>query len=143
MLCGMPQWSKKIYEFYMLHEFTVVLFRKINVCIRCAFMTLNSLLDCDLPACSKNCIRWLNFLCGVVIVVKKICTVAWRDVCKSREEGGLAVKDPSLVNKAFLLHLCWKMLTSQDQWAVTVRMRFMKNGKPRSSHLKIFYLAGS
>lgn len=67
---------------------------------------------------------------------KKICTVAWRDVCKSREEGGLAVKDPSLVNKAFLLHLCWKMLTLQDQWAVMARMRFMKNGKPRSSHLK-------
>ena len=55
----------------MLHEFTVVLFRKINVCIRCAFMTLNSLLDCDLPACSKNCIRWLIFLCGVVIVFKR------------------------------------------------------------------------
>jgi hypothetical protein len=54
---GMPQWSKKIYEFYMLHEFTAVLFRNIKVCTHCAFMTLNSLLDCDLPLCYMGCLN--------------------------------------------------------------------------------------
>jgi len=93
----------------MLHEFTVVLFRKINVCIRCAFMTLNSLLDCDASLLKKLYQMIKFFVWSGDSVQKKICTVAWRDVCKSREEGGLAVKDPSLVNKAFLLHLCWKM----------------------------------
>lgn len=43
---------------------------------------------------------------------KKICTVAWSILCKPREEGGLSVKDPRLVNRASMLHLSWKLLVS-------------------------------
>jgi len=56
-------------------------------------------------------------------------------MCKDKEEGGLAVRDLALVNNAAKLHICWKFLTSSDSWAVMCRARFLRNGKPRTSHL--------
>jgi len=66
---------------------------------------------------------------------RKLCTVAWKDVCKDREELGLAVKEFALMNKASLLHLCCQFLTSSDIWAVMCRNIFLKHAKPRVSHL--------
>jgi len=38
-------------------------------------------------------------------------------MCKPKAEGGFTIKDPRLVNTAALLQLCWKMGTSDEQWA--------------------------
>jgi hypothetical protein len=40
------------------------------------------------------------------------------------------MKDPRLVNTASLLHLCWTLVTSEDQWAQMCRARYIKNGIP-------------
>jgi len=53
-----------------------------------------------------------NFVWSGDSNVKKLCTVAWKYMCKDKEEGGLAVKDLALVNTAAKLHLYWKFLNS-------------------------------
>lgn len=50
-----------------------------------------------------------NFVWSGDCKQKKLCTVARKDVSKDREAGGFAIKDPALVNKASLMHLCWKL----------------------------------
>jgi hypothetical protein len=71
-----------------------------------------------------------NFIWSGDVTQTKICTVAWRVLCNSKEEGGLAIKDPRLVNTASLLQLCWSLVTSEEQWAHMSRARYLKHGKP-------------
>jgi len=47
---------------------------------------------------------------------KKICTVSWSQMCKPKEAGGLAVKDPVKLNQASILYLTWQLLTSEESW---------------------------
>ena len=58
-----------------------------------------------------------NFIWSGNITQSKICMVAWRVMCKPKAEGGFTIKDPRLVNTDALLQLCWKMGTSDEQWA--------------------------
>jgi len=87
-----------------------------------------SVLLSDLAKCMRN------FIWSGDTTQRKICTVAWKVVCKPRDEGGLGVKDPSLVNRASLLHLSWKLLTSNDHWAILCRARFLHHGKPKANY---------
>lgn len=79
-----------------------------------------------------KCMR--NFIWSGNWDQRKLCTVAWSQVCKPRAEGGLSVKDPSTVNQASLLFLTWKLLTSNEQWAAICRHRFLKDGKPKRNY---------
>jgi len=76
-----------------------------------------------------------NFIWSRDYSKKKICTVAWKFLCKHREEGGLSIKNPATVNKASLMHLSWKLLTSNEQWAQLCRARYLRKGKPVNYHL--------
>jgi len=76
-----------------------------------------------------------NFLWSGNWDQRKICTVAWSQVYKPRAEGGLSVKDPSSVNKASLIFLTWKLLSSNEQWAVICRQRFLTDGKPKKHYI--------
>lgn len=49
--------------------------------------------------------------------------------------GGLAVRDPAMVNKASLLFLAWKLITSEEKWACICRERFLKHFKPKNHHI--------
>lgn len=71
-----------------------------------------------------------NFVWSGVISQIKICTVAWKSICKNRFDGGLDIRDPHMVNKASMMVLCWQLLTSQEQWACMCRARFFRTGKP-------------
>jgi len=50
-------------------------------------------------------------------------------------EGGLSVKDPSVINKAAILLLCWNLITSEEQWSKLCRIRFLYNGKSKDYHI--------
>lgn len=76
-----------------------------------------------------------NFIWSGNSSQKKICTVAWIKVCQSKENGGLAVRDPTMVNKASLLFLAWKLLTSEENWAYICRERFLNNFKPKNHYI--------
>lgn len=66
---------------------------------------------------------------------QKICTVAWNTMCRPKDEGGLAIRDPFMVNNASLLHLTRKFLTSQDQWAQLCRHILLSNAKPKNHYI--------
>jgi hypothetical protein len=65
----------------------------------------------------------------------KICTVSWRKVCQPKEHGGLAVRDPAMVNKASLIFLTWKLITSKEKWAHICRERFLIGSKPKQHYV--------
>jgi len=77
-----------------------------------------------------------NFIWSGDVSQRKICTVAWKDMCRPYKEGGLSVKDPGLVNKSSLLYLCWQLPTSNEQWARLCRVRFLKQGKAKMYHIR-------
>jgi hypothetical protein len=79
-----------------------------------------------------------NFIWSGICTQHKLWTIAWSKVCQPKENGGLAVRDPAQVNKASLLFLTWKLLTSDEQWAHICKARFLNNHKP-----KVHYLTSS
>lgn len=80
-----------------------------------------------------KCMR--NFIWSGNIEDRKICTVAWNSMCKSRDEGGLSVRDPAKINQAALMLLTWQLWNSTEQWAYICRQRFLRNGSPKSNYL--------
>lgn len=80
-----------------------------------------------------KCMR--NFLWSGNWDQKKLCTIAWSQVCKPRGEDGLSVKDSSIVNQASLIFLAWKLLSSNEQWAINCRNRFLKDGNPKKHYI--------
>ncbi|MCH83425.1 ribonuclease H protein [Trifolium medium] len=51
-----------------------------------------------------------------------------KKVCTPYSAGGLDLRPLSNINAAMMLHLCWKFLLSNDQWAIMCRARFLKHG---------------
>jgi hypothetical protein len=76
-----------------------------------------------------------NFIWSGSFDHKKICTVSLAALCKPKDEGGLAVKDPTKINLASLLYLTWQMLTSDEQLAQICRARFLNKGKPKTHYI--------
>jgi len=56
-------------------------------------------------------------------------------ICRPKDEGGLAIRDPYTINNAALLNLTWRLLTSQDQWVQLCRKRFLSDGKPKGHYV--------
>ncbi|XP_045822398.1 uncharacterized protein LOC123915305 [Trifolium pratense] len=85
----------------------------------------------------KKIDRWIrNFIWSGDINTKKVCTVAWSKVCRPFAEGGLNIRSLRRINDSLMLHLCWKFLSCNDQWAVMCRARFLKWGQPLNTFLK-------
>ncbi|PNX77655.1 hypothetical protein L195_g015173 [Trifolium pratense] len=77
----------------------------------------------------KKLDTWIrNFVWSGDINTKKICTVAWKKVCNPYAAGGLDLRPLSNINVSLMLLLCWKLLSSQDQWALLCRARYIKDG---------------
>jgi hypothetical protein len=57
-------------------------------------------------------------------LVKKTAWVKWKDVCKSKYEGGLGIKDVQWSNYALLSKWAWRFLAdSECVWSVFMRAR--------------------
>ncbi|CAJ2638276.1 unnamed protein product [Trifolium pratense] len=85
----------------------------------------------------KKLDRWIrNFIWSGDISTRKICTVAWQKICTSYDEGGLDIRPLVQVNESLILHLCWKLLSSNNQWAVMCRSRYLRFGMPTGTYLK-------
>jgi hypothetical protein len=61
-----------------------------------------------------------KFLWGGSSNKSKIAWVKWVDVCRSKEDGGLGIRNIRLVNIALLTKWRWRLLTSQDSLWITV-----------------------
>jgi len=76
-----------------------------------------------------------NFIWSGSFDQRKLCTVSWAKICKTKDEGGLSVRDPMKMNQAFLLHLTWQLLTSEEHWAHIGRTRFLHKGLPKAHYI--------
>lgn len=56
-----------------------------------------------------------NFLWGGNDVVRKIAWLRWEEVCRSKKEGGLGVKNLSMFNRALLKKWVWRFLTEKGE----------------------------
>lgn len=61
---------------------------------------------------------------------RKVATVAWEKMCCPFDEGGLGFHDFETMNRACLSKLAWSIKTSDVEWVVLMRARFLKNGVP-------------
>jgi hypothetical protein len=66
-----------------------------------------------------------NFLWGGISGRKKIAWVKWIDICRSKERGGLGIKNLRVVNISLLAKWRWRLLTSpNDLWAQTLLAKY-------------------
>lgn len=74
-----------------------------------------------------RCIR--NFIWSGDINKRKLVTVSWRNLCSSTKSDGLGLRSLRAINEASMLKLCWEMYSSDNQWTVLLRARFLRNNK--------------
>jgi hypothetical protein len=66
-----------------------------------------------------------NFLWGEDIEDKKLCWIKWDQICLSKAQGGLGVKNLTLFNKALLCKWKWRFLTEDEAiWVDLLRFRY-------------------
>jgi hypothetical protein len=41
---------------------------------------------------------------------------AWKDICQSKENGGLGIKDMHTVNRSLILNAAWRIATEKDEY---------------------------
>jgi hypothetical protein len=85
----------------------------------------------------KKLEKWIrNFIWSGDINTKKICTVAWKKVCTTYDAGGLDLRPLDKINSSLMLQLCWKFLSSDEQWASLCRAKYLRHGKPINNYVK-------
>lgn len=52
--------------------------------------------------------------------------MAWKDICKEKNEGGLGIRPLNEVNMAYGLKLIWKMLSGDSLWGKWIKMYLTK-----------------
>ncbi|MCH88010.1 LINE-1 reverse transcriptase like [Trifolium medium] len=73
-----------------------------------------------------------NFLWGTSASGgSKILWVSWGDVCRSKKDGGLGVKDLKLFNLSLLAKWRWRLLTEdKPQWKLVLEAKYGCVGRP-------------
>ncbi|XP_045802493.1 uncharacterized protein LOC123896099 [Trifolium pratense] len=75
-----------------------------------------------------RCIR--NFIWSGSVDKKKLVTLSWDKVCTPTSAGGLGLRKLKDMNKAGCLKLCWDLIKSDKQCAITLKSRFFRNSSP-------------
>ena len=78
-----------------------------------------------------------NFLWGDTVDRKKVHLINWDTVCKSKDMGGLGIRNTRDANLAMLSKLGWK-LSKNDKglWAQVLRKKYMRHVSPRPENFK-------
>jgi hypothetical protein len=61
---------------------------------------------------------------------RKYHLVAWQEICKPRDQGGLGVMNTKLMNQAFMLKWIWRMLSGEKKkklWLKLLRAKYRCN----------------
>ena len=45
---------------------------------------------------------------------------SWEDICKSKEQGGLGIRDMELVNKSLIIHSAWNVATNKNPFLTAI-----------------------
>ncbi|CAJ2678215.1 unnamed protein product [Trifolium pratense] len=79
---------------------------------------------------------WIrNFIWSGDINKWKLVNVSWNKVCRPISEGGLGIRSMSSLNDATNLKLCWELINSEEHWALILKSRILRKGKPISHHI--------
>ncbi|MCI08605.1 RNA-directed DNA polymerase (Reverse transcriptase), partial [Trifolium medium] len=69
-----------------------------------------------------------KFLWGGLSKKNRTCWVKWDDICKSKQEGGLGIRDLRLVNISLLTKWRWKLLSQDNEvWKEVVAAKYGGN----------------
>ncbi|VFQ94486.1 unnamed protein product, partial [Cuscuta campestris] len=72
----------------------------------------------------KSVLDRITSLCRTFLWGSKFCTVAWEDICKPKDEGGLGLNQPIIWNQALLSKNLWKIAFNKEtlwvQWVHSV-----------------------
>lgn len=53
--------------------------------------------------------------------------VAWKDICRPKDQGGLGLRDLGKLNELFLIKHIWNLITDKDtiwvEWIKTIRLK--------------------
>lgn len=79
----------------------------------------------------SKCIKEVEKLCAAFLwsgpVLKSTgAKVAWRDVCSTKSEGGLGIRDLKEANKVYGLKLIWRMLSGDSLWEKWIKHNLLK-----------------
>jgi hypothetical protein len=69
-----------------------------------------------------------NFLWQGLNKERKIALVSWEKICRPKEQGGLGIRDPSIMNKVLSTKIWWRWLKKPtDLWAKLWRKKYASN----------------
>ncbi|VFQ64934.1 unnamed protein product [Cuscuta campestris] len=72
----------------------------------------------------KSVLDRITSLCRTFLWVSKFCKVAWEDICKPKDEGGLGLNQPRIWNQALLSKNLWNIASNKEtlwvQWVHSV-----------------------
>ncbi|KAH1191633.1 putative ribonuclease H protein [Glycine max] len=84
-----------------------------------------------------------NFIWSWDLEHKKLVTVSWKNICQPFQEGGLGLRFFSSLNKATILALTKKLLSSNDRWANLIRARAITTNLQRMKYWPLLAGRGS
>ncbi|GMQ11051.1 hypothetical protein CsSME_00053819 [Camellia sinensis var. sinensis] len=68
-----------------------------------------------------------NFLWGSTDDRRKVHLVNWQQVCKTKKQGGLGIRQARVQNSAFLSKLGWKIATNSNElWCEVLKTKYLK-----------------
>lgn len=81
-----------------------------------------------LPSC---CIKEVESICSAFLwtgptLKSTNAKVAWKDICSTKSEGGLGLRDLKEVNKVYGLKLIWRMLSGVSLWGKWLQYDLLK-----------------
>ncbi|XP_039690616.1 uncharacterized protein [Medicago truncatula] len=80
---------------------------------------------------------WIKkFIWSGDVLMKKVCTVSWKVLCRPWDEGGLDIKHTCLINEALILKLSWDLIARETQWSNLFKRRYFSNGQPSMRYFK-------
>lgn len=77
-----------------------------------------------------------NFIWSGDPIVKKICIVAWKQLCKPVKEGGLGIKSLKSLSEAVLLKISFELIASNKECATFLRSKFFHHNKPVHNYVR-------
>jgi len=80
--------------------------------------------------------KWIkNFLWSGDTDKRKLVTISWKKVCGNYDEGGLGIRSLVNLNQATNLKMCWDLMQSDEDWAILLRRRVLRNSTCIKHHI--------
>ncbi|XP_048605009.1 uncharacterized protein LOC106417088 [Brassica napus] len=79
----------------------------------------------------SQCMKEVEQLCAAFLwsgpdLITSRAKVAWKEVCKQKDEGGLGIRDLKEVNLVCGLKLIWRLLSGKSLWSKWIKVNLMK-----------------